>query len=239
MIKMIVSSFYNTLINKEEAIPATTMLEIERIRNNNILFVVATNGLYEEVLDYNKDFPFLDYIISLNGSCIYDVKKEKEIYKKKITQSKLQKIKELFDNQEIIYYTDKHQYHDLEEIKDKDVYKVEIKLLSPPDTQQIEKLKKYKLNSSILNKDPETYLEITSYQASMFAGTDQIALKNNISLREVLVIAGNASEESLVKNIKKSYVVENGDKLLKKSTRKRTFSNNQRGVESVLQKVIS
>ena len=74
MIRMVVSSFYNTLINYEEAIPTSTMLEIDRIRNNNVLFTVSTNGLYNEILDYNKDFPFVDYIISLNGSYVYDVK---------------------------------------------------------------------------------------------------------------------------------------------------------------------
>ena len=41
MIKMVVSSFYNTLIDNEEAIPVSTMLEIERIRKKGIIFSVG------------------------------------------------------------------------------------------------------------------------------------------------------------------------------------------------------
>ncbi|MBQ9018728.1 MAG: HAD hydrolase family protein [Bacilli bacterium] len=92
MIKMVVSSFYNTLINKEEAIDMSTMLEIDRIRNEKVLFTISTNGLYKEILDYNKDFPFVDYIISLNGSYIYDVLKDKCIYKQKIAKIDVKKI---------------------------------------------------------------------------------------------------------------------------------------------------
>ena len=37
MLKMVSSSFYNTLIDNEEAIPKTTMLEKDRIIKKNIL----------------------------------------------------------------------------------------------------------------------------------------------------------------------------------------------------------
>ena len=77
MIKLVISSFYNTLIDSEEAIARTTISEIDRIRKKGIYFSVSTNGLNQEVLDYNKDFSFVDYIISLNGSCVYDVNKNK------------------------------------------------------------------------------------------------------------------------------------------------------------------
>ena len=92
MIKMVVSSFYNTLINEEDAIPTSTMLEIERIRQKGIIFTMCTNRQYQEILDYNKDFPFVDYIISLNGSLVYDVAKDKIIYQKKLTKTIINKI---------------------------------------------------------------------------------------------------------------------------------------------------
>ena len=45
MIRIVVSSFYNTLINLEEAIPTSTMLEIDRIRNtlDNISVNIQAN----------------------------------------------------------------------------------------------------------------------------------------------------------------------------------------------------
>ena len=59
MIKMVVSSFYNTLIDEEDAIPTSTMLEIDRIRKKGIIFTICTNRLYTELLEYNRDFPFI------------------------------------------------------------------------------------------------------------------------------------------------------------------------------------
>ena len=47
---MVVSSFYNTIINKEEAIPTSTMLEIDRIRQKGIIFSICTNRQYNEIL---------------------------------------------------------------------------------------------------------------------------------------------------------------------------------------------
>ena len=68
MKKMIVISFYNALIDDEYAIKKSIMLEIERIRKKGLLFCVCTNRTYQEVLEYNRDFPFIDYIVALNGS---------------------------------------------------------------------------------------------------------------------------------------------------------------------------
>ena len=113
MLKMVVSSFYNTLIDGEDAIPASTMLEIERIRKKGIIFSICTNRTYKEILDYNKDFPFVDYIISLNGTYVYDVEKGKCIFKKKITQTILNKIKSFIPDVQCIYYGESEIYSSL------------------------------------------------------------------------------------------------------------------------------
>ena len=39
MEKLVISSFYNCLIDKEDAIPLSTMLEIEKIRNHAIQYM--------------------------------------------------------------------------------------------------------------------------------------------------------------------------------------------------------
>ena len=135
MIKMVVSSFYNTLIDSEEAIPSSTIVEIERIRSNGIKFAVCTNGLNREVLDYNKDFPFIDYIISLNGSYVYDVKKERSILNKKLTKNNISKIIKLFPNSKIYYYTEDNFIDYYRE--DIDIYKIEIEILDIKEKELI------------------------------------------------------------------------------------------------------
>ena len=141
---MVVSSFYNTLIDKEEAIPSSTMLEIDRIRNKGIQFSVCTNHLYSEIIEYNHDFPFVDYIISLNGSYVYDVKKEKCLFKKKISTTNLNKLNSLFPNYKKYYYAATNIYN---ELVDEDIYKVEVEITDISETDKINKLN---LNYSVL-----------------------------------------------------------------------------------------
>lgn len=232
MIKMVVSSFYNTLIDNEEAIPVSTMLEIERIRKKGILFSICTNGYYKEVLDYNKDFPFIDYIISLNGSITYDVKKERILSKIKFTKTTIKKINELFSKYKVTYYSENKK---LKKIKEEEIYKIEIELKDNENlTEQLDKLN---VNTSILEVNNKKYLEITPRKSNMFNGIDGIGLRTGISLKDILVIAGNESDIPLVKNIDKTLVVKNAPKILKKYVKKQTNSNDNKGVERVLKKL--
>ena len=233
MLKMVSSSFYNTLIDNEEAIPKTTMLEIDRIRKKNILFTINTNRHYKEVLDYNKSYNFIDYIISLNGSYIYDVNKEKCIFKKKLSTVNLKKIKDTYKDKDIFYYTEDNILNDYE---NNDIYKVEIKIDNDLD-ELLKRAKKLKVNMSTLSINDEEFLEITSNNASMFTGLDKISLKNNFELKNILSICGNDSDLPIVKNIEKAFIVKNSSNLLKKETRRITFSNNEKGVERVLKKI--
>ena len=84
MYKMMVSSFYNTLINKDEAIALDTMLNIDRIRSKGILFTVSTSALFRTIIDYNDSYVFSDYISCYNGAYLYDMNNDKVLYKKNI-----------------------------------------------------------------------------------------------------------------------------------------------------------
>lgn len=81
MIKVVICEF-EILVDSEEAIPVEIMLEIEKIRNKKKKFIITTKKDYKEILEYNKSYPFIDYIIT--NKIIYDVEKDKEIrYKQK------------------------------------------------------------------------------------------------------------------------------------------------------------
>ncbi len=228
MIRIVVSSFYNTLINYEEAIPTSTMLEIDRIRNNKVLFTISTNGLYKEILDYNKSYPFVDYIISLNGSHVYDVLNNKCIYKQKIAKNDIKKIYNSFKNYKIKYYTEDNILNNYNETLKKDIYKIEIEDFTNINIENIN------CNLSVFEKDNKKYLEIISNKCNSYIALNRINEINNIKENEILVITGNDSDIELCKNIKNSYIVENSSSRLKKEIRKRTSSNNECGVEQIL-----
>lgn len=231
MKKIVVSSFYNGLINYEEAIPVSTMLEIERLRKKEIAFSVCTNRLYTEVLDYNRDFPFLDYIIALNGSYIYDVQKKKCLFKKKLTKKVLEKIDTHFSNAKIYYYTATAV---LETINpQEDIYKVEIELSSNKYDDDF--LEKIPVNISIFNYNQKKYLEITSSLTENYLALTKIASMKG--LEPIAAIVANEADLSLVKNLKLCYVMDNAPSILKKYSKLRTTSNDSKGVELILKKI--
>ena len=228
MIKLVVSSFYNTLINYEEAIPTSTMLEIDRIRNNKVLFTISTNGSYREVLDYNKSYPFVDYIIALNGSYVFDVINNKCIYKQKIAKNDIKKVYNSFKNYSINYFTDSSILKNYNETLNKDIYKIEIEDYCDVNIDNIN------CNISVLEKNNKKYLELISNKCNSYIALEKITTINNINNKEVLVITGNDSDIELIKNIANSYIVSNSSDKLKKVSKKQTTSNNEQGVEKVL-----
>ena len=230
MIKMIVCSFYNTLINDEEAIPTTTMLEIERLKKKGIIFAICTNDLYQDVLDYNRDFPFMDYIISLNGSYVYDVERKRCLFKSKLSLPNLKKVKEYFDPEKTTYYTENNSFQKITNNLEQSIYKVEVEITE----EELSKIKKMNITTSMINKHGKDLLEITSNKGNMFSGIDQISLKTGISLKDILVIGANESDYSLITNITNSYIMANSCEKLKQTKAKKTLSNNEKGVEKIL-----
>ena len=229
MIKLLVSSFYNTLIDEEDAIPTSTMFELDRVREQNIKFAITTNNLEEEVLYYNQDYPFIDYIISLNGSILHDLSKDKWTFLKSFTKEELDSIEQSFPKKEIYYYTKDSRYST---IPGETVYKVEIVC----GKKKLKELPQLPFQISYFQRNKEVFLEIgknTPYEA-----LKEIIEEENISEKEVLGIIGNDSEEEILNHIENIYVVRNSSKELKGKTKKTTTTNKNKGVENVTKKEI-
>lgn len=218
MIRMLISSFYNTIIDKEDAIPMSTMLEIDKLRKKGILFSVCTNRDKDEVLYYNHDYPFLDYIIAYNGNYIYDVNKKKSIFSNYLKKSIVKDIEDIFKDYKINYYEENNK-----------VYKIEIKV-KKKEFNLIDRLDKLDVYSSIFTYNKEHFIEITS--GSFIDGINKLKISPDM----IVSIIGNLSEKQLIKTIEKTYVVSNSPKELKKLANFKTKSNNSKGVEQVIKK---
>ena len=220
--RMLISSFYNTLIDKEEAISFSTMLEIDKLRKKDILFSICTSRSHEEVLYYNHDYPFIDYIISYNGNCIYDVKKKKNIYKNPLKKTLIKKVEEIFKDKKIIYYKD-----------NKDIYKLEIKI-KRKELDLVNKLENLNIYTSIFILNKDYYIEITNNNT--YEGINALKTKLKIDNNDIITVIGNLAEKEIIANIKKTYVVSNAPKELKEKANYKTKSNNLKGVEQVIKK---
>ncbi len=222
MKRMMISSFYNTLIDKEDAIPMSTMLEIDKLRKKGILFSVCTNRDKEDVLYYNHDYPFIDYIISFNGNYIYDVNNDKCIYSNPLKTRVIKEIEKLFNDSKMIYYKE-----------DNMVYKIEIEV-SKKKICTINKLSNIDVYSSIFKYNKEYFIEITS--SNIANAVKYLSTKLKLSPTDIASVIGNLSEKELIDNIENTYVVSNSPKELKKLTSKKTKSNNSKGVENIIKK---
>ena len=222
MIRMLISSFFNTIIDKEDAIPVSTMLEIDKLRNNNIVFAICTNRTVDDVLYYNHDYPFIDYIIAYNGNYIYDVNKEKVIYQKYLTKKDINNITELFKDNKINHFKENNK-----------VIKIEIEV-NKKECSLINKINNQNISTSIFIRNKKYFIEITS--KSIINSITYLSKKLNIDSNEIVAVIGNLSEKELISTIDKTYVVSNAPKELKSLTNNKTKSNNCCGVENIIKR---
>ena len=239
MYKLVVSSFDNTLINSEEAISTSTMIKLDEIRNKGVIFGISTNRCYKDVLSYNRDFPFIDYIIAYNGAYVYDVKKEKTLFKKSLLIGNVKKIYNKFKDYKLLFYTDTDIYNDLNAINDNKVYKIKI-ICNESEFNLISK-ELDKLNLDIIyymNNDYDSYfVEIFRNNVNKLIGIEKICNKK-ISLDNVLYIGYDNTDLDVFKNVGYSSIVANGNLELKDYVDCVTFSNDEKGVEKLLNKMM-
>ena len=239
MYKLVVSSFDNTLINSEEAISTSTMIKLDEIRNKGVIFGISTNRCYKDVLSYNRDFPFIDYIIAYNGAYVYDVKKEKTLFKKSLLIGNVKKIYNKFKDYKLLFYTDTDIYNDLNAINDNKVYKIKI-ICNESEFNLISK-ELDKLNLDIIyymNNDYDSYfIEIFRRSVNKLIGIEKICNKK-ISLDNVLYIGYDNTDLDVFKNVGYSSIVANGNLELKDYVDSVTFSNDEKGVEKLLNKMM-
>ena len=238
------------------------MVEIDRIRKDGCLIAISTGRVLKSVMDYNRDFPFVDYVISCNGAYVYDVNNKKAIYKKNVLPSIMKKIKKMYGEYDIAF-CDTNYWHilhgknkerQLEErerkIKDFDsfyeknksnIYKLEI-LFDDKKTRDnvYDEIKELKLKLTINKFIYNNYMygvEITHQDVDKLIGIKKICTKNKISLSEVVGIGDSDNDISTIKNVGMGVCVSNASKDIKKIAQMKTSSNDTKGVEKVIKKL--
>ncbi len=241
MYKLVVSEFDGALINSEEAISSSTVMEIDRIRNNGCLFCVATDRCLKDVLDYNRDFSFIDYIICCSGAYLYDVVKDKVVYKKSITSVVLKKILDNFADYDIYAVLEDRRCL-VKDICDEKIYKLELVCPSKKILNEISnRLEELNLNinycSKIINK---TYsIEIIMSSVNKCFAIEKICKLRKISLDEVVGIGVLEKDIPMIKLVGCGVSMKNGDTSLKKCSDIVCPSNDEKGVKDVINQLFN
>lgn len=258
MYKLVVSGFDGTLLDDELAISISTVLTIDEVRRKNCKFVVATGRDVNFVKDYIKDVNFIDYIISLNGSYVYDVLRDKIIFEKGIKKATIKKIVNKYKREAVRIYlctdhskcllnvkneeTDEIIVRDLNDfLKNNVVYKIEIHTSTQKNSKLILKEIKeqdYELNINLQKYDNKDYLvEITTQEVSKYRGVEVIAKKEKVKDDEIIAYGDNYNDLELLKKVGYAVAVDNAVKEVKNICNISTFSNNSKGVEKSLIKM--
>ncbi len=238
MYNAVVSSFDGTLVDNYGSIDVSTILEIDRIRRKKILFIIATGRDLNYVLEYNRDFPFIDYIISLNGAYVYNVNKRKVIYKKKISITVIRKLFKKF-NSNVIYGYDEYSKFRILNLDNLDnIYKIDIMSDRDNIDNLIDEISNLNLNITFNKqfRDGDYFVEITMLDTNKYTGLLKICNKEKIDSKEVIAIGDYYNDIDLVNNVGLGAAVENAISEVKKKKMK-TSSNEEKGVELLLKKV--
>lgn len=239
MYKLVVSGFDGVLIDSEEAISAATILKIDQIRNNGVVFCVSTDRCLKEIVKYNHDFSFIDYIIACGGAYLYDVKKNKTIICKDIASFIVREIINNFSDYKVYGVSSDKRYL-IRNFKTSKIYKLEIVCGSKKDLKNInDKLKELDLDISFWNsKRGRNYIvEITMKSINKCILIEKICSLEKISLNEVVGIGGGKHDASMFKLVGFKVAVMNADDALKKEADMITSSSDDGGVGHALEQL--
>ena len=255
MYKILISDFEDTLLDEEDAIPLSTMLSLDKIRNDGVAYAIVSRKTFKSVLDYNKDFPFMDYIIALDGAYVYDVNKDKPLFKRNIAISIVKKINKVFEDYNLCFYTldwcnytkDKVAGDNVRKIGDFKVFsafhkdnilKIEIRCDKKIDqTRALKELDELNLDVTYYGRNDDEkgyYIEIVMADCCRLDAINRICKARKSSLRDVVVIGSDDDNIPVFKKVGLSFAVDNASLKLKKSATKTTVSNYDKAVETVI-----
>lgn len=233
MYKLVVSGFDNVLINSDEAISTSTILEIDRVRNSGILFTILCDRGYKEVLEYNKDFSFVDYIISCNGACLYNTKTNEVMIDKNLDYTI---VKDLINNLNgynlfIITATGRK---DVFTIVDEKIYMVEVECNSKRDANKLlDIINSFELNIKTFMRKAgkKYYLQVVN---SFVNSNDILEKIGNIDFSSVVLICSEEKDALFYEKVGYKVAVSNASSNVKKICDKTTSSNDNKGVKKIL-----
>ena len=262
MFKLVVSDFDGTLIDSDDGIPVTTVAAIDQYRRNGGLFAVATGRVLKSVLEYTKDYHFIDYIVSLNGAYIYDVNKEKVLAKQRLTLKAIRALNKLYANDRILCYCTPDAWniyagiikvekglYDLQKIitnpekfindNKNNIYKMEVHFSTKEDAvKACKEIKKLDLGIEgvvQIHTKKDFVVEVTSVKANKLLGVKKVQELLNINNNDIAVIGDSYNDLGLMKSNYYGVAVQNACTEIKKKADYTTSSNDNKGVEKFLE----
>lgn len=102
-IKLVAFDLDGTLLTTDKRITERTYVSLEKAASQGVFIVPATGRFVKTVPQEIKDMPFVDYIISINGAYVFNIRTQEVIYRSEIPLKKAVDIMSFFDTLPVAY----------------------------------------------------------------------------------------------------------------------------------------
>ena len=244
-----------TLRKNDGTITEKTKLAIKKQMGKGNIVVICTARPRYHTLEISEDVGISNYLISSNGSEVFDIKENKIIWSSYIDKEKCKLLYEYANNNNIriMFVLDNSEYvtkftrNDnqilLNDENFNDVFESNVKqiMVIDKDKEKIDEFKKivkskYKMNilDSSNKKSEESWFSIISNNASKGIALKKISEYLNIPIENTIAIGNDKNDISMFEIAGISVAVNNASKSIKNKVDYVTLSNEKDGVATFL-----
>ena len=244
-----------TLRKNDGTITEKTKLAIKKQMGKGNIVVICTARPRYHTLEISEDVGISNYLISSNGSEVFDIKENKIIWSSYIDKEKCKLLYEYANNNNIriMFVLDNSEYvtkftrNDnqilLNDENFNDVFESNVKqiMVIDKDKEKIDEFKKivkskYKMNilDSSNKKSEESWFSIISNNASKGIAIKKISEYLNIPIENTIAIGNDKNDISMFEIAGISVAVNNASKSIKNKVDYVTLSNEKDGVATFL-----
>lgn len=247
MKKMLVTKFENVLVDSDQTIPISTVISVDDLRRKNYVFSVISDMEISFVTFYTHDFNFIDYIICMDGSYVYDNENKKVLYESPLSIDLIKSLLKDYTDRKVTIYTDTthHMYRgakkvDFDILKHIKFYKIEVVFKDKKEClKHVKEIKtKYIVNTSMRYENREYICSIVNPGVSKYEALKMINRKEKIKLSDVTTISNNYDDLEIIKKVGTSVFSQGGVEEIKDKCDKETPSSDYLGVEKVIREIL-
>lgn len=258
-IRMVVTDMDGTLLNSDHEVSNRFFELFEQLKKKNILFVAASGRQYNSIIDKLDAIKDDIIVIAENGG--YVMQNDKELLSTPLKGDHQKKILGILDSVEDAYpvlcgrknayingksdkFVDKlKEYYTEFEVMDKlenhsgEILKIAIYHYESSEKFIYPKVKHLEGDLKV-KVSGENWVDISSPNAHKGYALQKVMDLNNISSNELMVFGDYNNDLEMLSLAEYSFAMENAHPNVKKVSKYLTKSNNEFGVEKILEKVI-
>ncbi len=259
-IKLVVSDMDGTLLNKNHEVSPRFYDQFKKLKTKNIHFVAASGRQFQSIQDKLKAIKDDISIIGENGGIMQHAQKTKvllELSKKNVAEcvKVLRQVQDCYivlcgskaayiESKDDDFYQNLKNYYsviervnDLLEVHDDQFLKIAVFYFDSSEIHIYPSVKKFEGQYQVIVSG-QNWLDISHIEANKAYALKMIQKEMNITPKETMVFGDFNNDIEMLKLAEMSFAMANAHPNVKHTAKYLTKSNNDNGVEEVLEKLL-